>query len=325
MIERFERDDGLVLRAVPGFRQAVLKGRPSSTPKEHWDQADYARIAARRVAAARRRWQETGAALAGTPARRGLEIGCGAGVDCVLGALEGLDVTGVDVDSPLLDGEGRRARALRLLGAVAALAGRPEDPELLLRRLAVQIAPMDACALTLESGSIDVVWSRTALEHVRPLERALAETARVLRPGGVAHHVIDPFCWVKGCHARGLTDLPWAHARLTPDEYHRFVAAAETRGRADRRAAWMASLNALTVRGWRETIERSGAFAVVDWREYHLPFGRELLAAHPDVPPTALPGVERRDLTCSAITAVLRRTRLGDARVTQAPGAGPSR
>ena len=37
------------------------------------------------------------------------------------------------------------------------------------------------------------------------------------------YHSIDPFYWLKGCHKEGMVDIPWAHARLTPAEYRRFV------------------------------------------------------------------------------------------------------
>jgi len=153
-----------------------------------------------------------------------------------------------------------------------------------------------------------VVWSRVALEHVQPLETVLAESARVLRPGGIAHHVIDPYFWLKGCHARGLTDLPWAHARLGHDDYERFVRFAESRRRSVRRATWLRSLNSLTLDDWRTLFERDPAFDLLTWREHHSPLAETLLQRHPEVLDDTLPGVTPRDLTCSALTVVLRRT-----------------
>lgn len=41
-------------------------------------------------------------------------------------------------------------------------------------------------ALPIPDGQVDVVWCRDVLEQVDPLEPALAEMARVLRPGGCA-------------------------------------------------------------------------------------------------------------------------------------------
>lgn len=264
--------------------------------------------ARRRLKAAQRRADELAGAIGQTRPVRGLEIGCGSGLDCVLAALGGMEqVVGVDIDSPLLQADGREP-ALRLIGAAAEITGRHEDGETLLNRLPVQIRPMDAGALQFADRSFDVVWSRVALEHIQPLEPALAETARVLRPGGIAHHLIDPFYWLKGCHARGLTELPWAHARLALEDYERFVRVAESRRRAARRTAWLRSLNALTIDGWRALFESDPAFEVLAWRERQSPVAEELLARYPEVLYDTLPGVTGRDLTCSEITVVLRRT-----------------
>ena len=296
------------LEVVPGFREVVLEARPSGTPQPDWNPEDYVTVARKRVAAARLRWRAIDAALGGAPAARWLEIGCGSGVDCVLAALHGVpEVVGVDRDSPLLAGGERRVRALRLVGAAAQLAGASDTPEVLLERLAVDVRAMDACCLDIPDASADVVWSRTALEHVQPLDQALRESARVLRPGGIAHHLIDPFYWLKGCHARGLTELPWAHARLGPEDYERFVTAAEGGRRAGRRTAWLGTLNALTVDGWRAAIEATGLFDVLAWEENHSPVARAQLTRHPEVLETRLPGVTVRDLTCSAIRTLLRR------------------
>ena len=63
------------------------------------------------------------------------------------------------------------------------------------------LASLGACYLTrgmqafgdVPSDSVDLVFSKSVLEHVRRAEFAglLAETFRVLRPGGIAHHRID--------------------------------------------------------------------------------------------------------------------------------------
>lgn len=303
-----ELSPGRTLSPVPGFRDAVLRARPSGTPSELWREEDYAERARRRVAGAQRRSREIAAAANGARLARGLEIGCGGGLDCVLAALGGMEeVVGIDADSPLLDPR-RRESALRLIGAAAAISDRHEGGEALLNGLPVDIRPMDARALDFPARSFDVVWSRVALEHVQPLEAALAETARVLRPGGIAHHVIDPFFWLKGCHARGLTELPWAHARLGLEDYERFVRFAESRRRSVRRASWLRSLNALSLDDWRALFEADPAFDLLVWREDRSPLAEALLDRHPEVLDDTLPRVTPRDLTCSAITVVLRRT-----------------
>jgi SAM-dependent methyltransferase len=300
--------DGSDVAIVPGFRAAVLAARPSGTPNEAWRDEQYAEVAHRRVRGARQRMAEISAALGARPVA-GLEIGCGAGVDAVVAALEGTrPVVGIDRDLPLADTGDRGLRARRLLEAVLAVTGRVGAVGEILGELGVDLRTCDAAALPLPAASVDAVWSRAALEHVRPLDAALRETARVLRPGGIAHHLIDPYFWLKGCHAGGLTDVPWAHARLSETGYRRAVERAEGVGRADRRTAFLRKLNPLGLTGWRSAIDAVEAFEVLSWEERHSPLAERLLAEHPDVETSLLPGVTRGDLTCCAIVVVLRRS-----------------
>src|SRR5438128_1513167 len=91
----------------------------------------------------------------------------------------------------------------------------------------------------------DVLLSRSALEHIVPVERALAEMARVVRPGGVIHHAVDPYYWLRGCHKRGLVDIPWAHARLSLEDFDRFVTEREGAAVAAQRRGRLQTLNRL--------------------------------------------------------------------------------
>jgi SAM-dependent methyltransferase len=56
------------------------------------------------------------------------------------------------------------------------------------------LAPQDAAQTGLPGASIDCHFSMTVLEHVAPqaLEAILREARRILKPGGVALHFIDP-------------------------------------------------------------------------------------------------------------------------------------
>jgi ubiquinone/menaquinone biosynthesis C-methylase UbiE len=93
-----------------------------------------------------------------------LEVGCGTGVlTRVLADLDAVEsVVGVDLAPSLLD----KARELA--------AGTPN----------VHFEVADARALPFEDASFDVVIFDSTLSHVPEPERALAEAARVLRPGG---------------------------------------------------------------------------------------------------------------------------------------------
>lgn len=65
----------------------------------------------------------------------------------------------------------------------------------------------DAAALPVASSSVDAVVCLETLEHVAALERALAEIARVLKPGGRAF-LSMPFLYP-------IHDAPHDHTRLT--------------------------------------------------------------------------------------------------------------
>ncbi|MFE0463896.1 methyltransferase domain-containing protein [Kitasatospora sp. NPDC058965] len=86
-----------------------------------------------------------------------LDLGCGPGADLAAFAAPGARVIGVDRDPAAV----RRARAL---GHRVLLA--------------------DAHALPLPAGSVDRVHTDRVLQHVADVPGALAEAARVLRPGG---------------------------------------------------------------------------------------------------------------------------------------------
>ena len=105
--------------------------------------------------------------LARRPALRVLDLGCGAARNAAPMAAEGATVVGTDVAWPMLEAARRRVEAAGL------------D-----RRVALVRAPMDH--LPLRDASVDLVvahgiWNlaRSAAE----LRRAIAEAARVARPG----------------------------------------------------------------------------------------------------------------------------------------------
>jgi hypothetical protein len=127
----------------------------------------------------------------------------------------------------------------------------------------------------------------------------------VVRPGGLLRHGIDPFFWLKGCHKRGLLDIPWAHGRLRPHEFRRFVAETEGEAKAEKRSRHLQSLNQLGLRQWRALFEAS-PFEILDWREEPSALAQTVLEEHPDVPETLLEGVTTRDLVHYSIKVWLR-------------------
>ena len=307
MSERwFLADDGRRLRVVPGFRAEVLGAVSQYTPRADWTRLQYRAAARKRVGRGEhvvRCLEAAGASLRGA---RVLEVGTGSGLDTVRLALEGVEsAVGIDREPGLMAG-GERARLTRRLArSTLAELGLGRDIDAALARLPVKLMAMRAQRLEFPDDSFDIVWSRTALEHLQPLAPALEEMARVLRPGGIAYHGIDPYNWVRGCHRRGLVDIPWAHARLTPAEIERFHAEDESRGRAQRLRRYLEELNHLGCADWKDALGRGGP-EVVDWRVRRFPWVRDLLRRHPEVMRSLRPGVSVADLTACHIEVVLR-------------------
>jgi arsenite methyltransferase len=98
-----------------------------------------------------------------------VDIGCGAGTDLLLAARRtGLTGRAIGVDMT----EAMRQRAIQ--GAAACGLNN------------VEVRSGDATRLPVDDGAVDVVISNGVLNLVPEKERAVAEIARVLRPGGRA-------------------------------------------------------------------------------------------------------------------------------------------
>jgi len=117
---------------------------------------------------------------------------------------------------------------------------------------------------------------------------------------------IDPFFWLRGCHKRGVVDIPFAHARLPLEEYRHFVAESEGEAVAARRWQRLATLNRLTLCQWRRTIETMSC-EILEWREAHSELGAAVLKENPEILRALLPGVEERDLLTERIEVWLRK------------------
>jgi ubiquinone/menaquinone biosynthesis C-methylase UbiE len=302
----FTRSDGRKLPVVTGFRERVLGYRPAVTPRADWTDAQYAESAERKRRRAQRmirKLERWAGSLAG---QRVLDVGCGDGANCLVIAGQGVrQMTGIDLELKLSSPGEVGERTRRLAAAILNLPGAAELPSAL-ARLPLQFRQMDATQLDFEAGTVDVLFTRSAMEHIRPVERALTEMIRVVRPGGLLHLVIDPFYWVRGCHKRGVVDMPWAHARLTQEDYRRFVRDMEGQVIAARRSERLETLNCFTVAEWRRIIEAQSG-ELLAWEETPSVIGAEILAEHPDVLATLQPGIEKRDLLCERIEVWLRK------------------
>jgi 2-polyprenyl-6-hydroxyphenyl methylase/3-demethylubiquinone-9 3-methyltransferase len=93
-----------------------------------------------------------------------LDVGCGGGLMAEEFARLGCQVTGIDPSAPSI--ETARAHASQAGLAIAYRVGVGEQ-------------------LPFADASFDLVYCCDVLEHVGDLERVIAETARVLKPGGI--------------------------------------------------------------------------------------------------------------------------------------------
>jgi ubiquinone/menaquinone biosynthesis C-methylase UbiE len=101
------------------------------------------------------------------PDGRLLDVGCGVGAAaCAVADRWGLQVVGVDIDPAQIE----------------AARGSTKLPNL-------SFEVMDATDLKFSDGEFDIVVSSMATHHVPRWETALAEMARVLRPGGYLAYI----------------------------------------------------------------------------------------------------------------------------------------
>src|SRR5437867_4394987 len=277
----FVRDDGLPLRVVAGFRDRVLAYRPSVTPRPHWTPEQYARAAEKKLDRARRLIAEIGKRYDRLDGADVLDVGCGDGINCLVLASAAGRAVGVDLRLPLFEpdetgGQARRLSRLVLerLDAASRLAALP--------RLPARFARADATRLAFPDDTFDVLLSRSAMEHVAPVELALAEMARVVRPGGVIHHSVDPYFWLRGCHKRGLVDIPWAHARLSLEDFDRFVTEREGAAVAAQRRGRLQTLNRLTLAEWRAPVA-AGPFGILGGGGEPAPLSAQPLGENSDL------------------------------------------
>jgi demethylmenaquinone methyltransferase/2-methoxy-6-polyprenyl-1,4-benzoquinol methylase len=113
-----------------------------------------------------RAWRRsTIAALALRPSERVLDLACGSGDLAVEARASGARVVGLDFSAGMLRAARARGAECELLRGVALVRG-------------------DALALPLADASVDAVVSGFALRNFVDVPHALAECARVLRPGG---------------------------------------------------------------------------------------------------------------------------------------------
>ncbi len=144
---------------------------------------------------------------------RVLEVGCGMGYAVMALSALGIDRP-VGIDSGVKD--------YRWISERQAVAGRL-GADTCGNHSSVKILEGDCSSMDLNDNEFDFIYSASVVEHLPNLQRAFSEMARVLKPGGMMIHHVDPFFSPKGGHASCTLDFPWGHVLLTPSEFRRYL------------------------------------------------------------------------------------------------------
>jgi len=137
------------------------------------------------------------------PGDRVLDLGCGAGRHAFEAYRRGAHVVAADLDRKELAPVSGMFAAMRAEGAAAPLA-------------AAAALAADATNLPFPDNSFDRVIAAEILEHVPRDRGAMAEIARVLRPGGLAAVTVPAWLPERVCWAlsREYHEVPGGHVRI---------------------------------------------------------------------------------------------------------------
>ncbi len=124
--------------------------------------------------------------------RRTLDVGCGGGLLAEEFAHLGCHVTGIDPSGPSVAAARAHAAAAAVNVAYCVAAGE---------------------ALPFRDASFEIVYCCDVLEHVGDVERVVAESARVLRPGGV--YLYDAIRWSRSSSCRSGSGVAFCRAICT--------------------------------------------------------------------------------------------------------------
>jgi 2-polyprenyl-3-methyl-5-hydroxy-6-metoxy-1,4-benzoquinol methylase len=127
----------------------------------------------------------------------------------------------------------------------------------------------DICSSSLESESADAIVSWEVLEHLKHPARAFEQMFRILKPGGIAFHEYNPFFSQNGGHSLCTLDIPWGHARLSPQDFERYLREIRPSEEEVAKSFYHENLNRMTTVDLRRHVADAGLtpLSIVSWIE----------------------------------------------------------
>jgi 2-polyprenyl-3-methyl-5-hydroxy-6-metoxy-1,4-benzoquinol methylase len=187
-----------------------------------------------------------------------LEIGCHAGAySYAVAELGASRVYATDIDDYWEREQSTAERAAATSGHIAALRKSVQEQSPKAPEGVVAFSHLDVTQLS-DQDRYDVIMSWETLEHVPSMDRAFANMARALRPGGIAYHEYNSFFCLSGGHSACTLDFAWGHVLLNDADFEAYV----TRYRPDEKAQALAfyrqSLNRMTFAMLLSYVEAAG-------------------------------------------------------------------
>ena len=206
-----------------------------------------------------------------------LEIGSYDGATaCVLAEAGASSVTGIDMAAYYInqtaDESVNRESIERKNAELTALRDRYRDA-IGDSRQRVIFREDDICQSEIENESQDMVFSWEVMEHVGEPRTSFEQMYRMLRPGGLAFHEYNPFFSIDGGHSLCTLDFLWGHARLSDDDFSRYLDIHRPEEKALSLSFFHNNLNRMTLADLHSAVHETGfqALEVLPWsRRNHL-------------------------------------------------------
>lgn len=149
----------------------------------------------------------------------------------------------------------------------------------------------DITVSSVASESMDVVVSWEVLEHITEPNEAFKQIARILKKGGFAFHEYNPFFSVDGGHSLCTLDFPWGHARLTDEDFERYIKEYRPVEKDVSLSFFRNNLNRMTMANLKHYMEQNGLkpVSIIPWysEDDQAALTNEMLKQCQNIHPTA--------------------------------------